>query len=38
MSLFSKEDENGILNVHEMQTMWYETYCGEAHYRLKDWR
>lgn len=38
MSLFSKEDENGRLNVHEMQTMWYEIHCGLAHYRLGEMR
>lgn len=24
MSLFSKELESGMLNVHEMQTLWFE--------------
>ena len=38
MGPFSKEDENGQLNVHEMQTMWFEIECGKAHYRLKDYR
>jgi peptide alpha-N-acetyltransferase len=35
---FSREDENGKLNVHEMQTMWFEIHCGCAHYRLGNYR
>jgi len=38
MAPFSREDENGKLNVHEMQTMWFEIECGKAHYRQKDYR
>jgi len=38
MGHFSKEDENGNLNVHEMQTMWFENHCGAAHYRLGNMR
>lgn len=33
MGMFSKEDANGNLNVHEMQTMWFENHCGMAHLR-----
>jgi hypothetical protein len=33
MAMFSKENENGTLNVHDMQTMWFENHCGAAHYR-----
>mmetsp|Transcript_16311 Transcript_16311/g.25210 ORF Transcript_16311/g.25210 Transcript_16311/m.25210 type:complete len:627 (+) Transcript_16311:395-2275(+) len=38
MSLFSREDDNGKPNIHEMQTMWFEIECGKAHYRLNDFR
>mmetsp|Transcript_17960 Transcript_17960/g.30556 ORF Transcript_17960/g.30556 Transcript_17960/m.30556 type:complete len:460 (-) Transcript_17960:35-1414(-) len=38
MALFSKEDDNGMLNVHMMQTMWYEFHGGMAHYRLGNYR
>lgn len=38
MGLFSKEMENGKLNVHEMQTMWFEVHCGLSHYRLQQYR
>lgn len=38
MALFSKESHDGMLNVHEMQTFWFEHHCGRAHYRKQDWR
>ena len=38
MRMFSREDENGNINVHEMQTMWYEIHCGKAHYRKGELR
>ena len=36
MALFSKEIDGGNLNVHEMQTQWFEIHCGRAYYRLAD--
>ena len=38
MGMFSKEDANGNLNVHEMQTMWFENHCGMAHLRQGNLR
>ena len=38
MGKFSKEDADGNLNCHDMQTMWYENHCGGAHYRLGNYR
>jgi len=38
MRMFSREDDNGQINVHDMQTMWYEIHCGKAHYRLGNYR
>jgi tetratricopeptide (TPR) repeat protein len=38
MAMFSKEDKDGYLNVHEMQTMWFENHCGRAQYRMGDMR
>lgn len=39
MSMFSYEVWKGLdLNVHEMQTMWFEYHCSNAYYRLKDYR
>lgn len=38
MAPFSREDDNGHLNIHEMQTMWFEIHCGRAHYRKGNWR
>ena len=38
MSLFSKETDGGKLNVHEMQTIWFEVHCGQSHYRQGDHR
>lgn len=38
MALFSKETDSGMLNVHEMQTMWFEYNCGLAHYRKGEYR
>ena len=38
MAPFSRDDGDGNLNVHEMQTMWYEIHCGHAHYLLGEWR
>ena len=38
MGMFSREMENGKLNVHEMQTMWFEYHCGLAHYRKGELR
>lgn len=38
MRMFSREDDNGVINVHEMQTMWYEIHCGKANYRKGDLR
>ena len=35
MGLFSKEQ--GVLNVHEMQNMWYELEIAEANIRLQEW-
>jgi len=35
LTLFSKEQ--GVLNVHEMQNMWYELEVAEAHIRLGQW-
>jgi len=32
MLIFSREE--GVLNVHEMQVMWYEYETGNAYYRL----
>lgn len=38
MAKFSKEDADGNLNVHEMQTMWFENHCGNAHLRNKNYK
>lgn len=38
MSLFSKDQENGTLNVHEMATFWYFFHCGMANFRLGNLR
>jgi peptide alpha-N-acetyltransferase len=39
MGLFSYEVWKGLdLNVHEMQTMWFEFHCSNAHYRKKEFR
>lgn len=38
MAIFSREDENGKINVHENQTMWFENHNGLAHYRLGNYR
>ena len=38
MAQFSREDENGKINVHEMQTMWFEYQAGLAHYRKGELR
>jgi peptide alpha-N-acetyltransferase len=38
MALFSKEDKDGYLNVHDMQTMWFENHCGQAQLRNGDLR
>ena len=35
MALFSKERANE-LNVHDMQSMWYEIELAEAHFRLEN--
>ena len=28
MALFSRELDSGLINVHEMQTVWFEHHCG----------
>jgi peptide alpha-N-acetyltransferase len=33
MALFSRDQEEQKLNVHEMATLWYEYHCGMAHFR-----
>ena len=39
MCLFSHEALKGEgLNVHEMQTMWFEYECAQAYYRRGDYR
>ena len=38
MAMFSRETDSGKLNVHEMQTMWFEYHCGSAHYRKGELR
>ena len=38
MAMFSKETDNGKLNVHEMQTMWFEEKCGWANSRRGELR
>lgn len=39
MGLFSYEVLKGNdLNVHEMQTMWFEYHCCKAHYRKQEYR
>jgi len=38
MALFSKEIDGVGLNVHEMNTQWFEIHCANAHYRLGDHR
>jgi len=38
MGMFSKEDKDGNLNVHEMQTMWFEHHCGMAQLRQGNLR
>ena len=38
MALFSRETESGQINVHEMQTLWFEHQCGLAHYRQGELR
>jgi N-alpha-acetyltransferase 15/16, NatA auxiliary subunit len=38
MAMFSKEDKDGYLNVHDMQTMWFEDHCGSAQLRKGDLR
>lgn len=36
MGMFSREQ--GVMNVHEMQNMWYELEAAEAHYRLQNYQ
>lgn len=36
IALFSKERENE-LNIHEMQSMWYELELGESHFRQEQY-
>lgn len=38
MALFSRDQDCAKLNVHEMQTLWYEYHCGRAYMRLGDLR
>jgi tetratricopeptide (TPR) repeat protein len=38
IGLFAREDEKGELNVHQMQTMWYEDHQGRAYYRQGNYR
>lgn len=38
MALFSKDQENGTLNVHEMATFWYFFHCGMAFFRTGKYR
>lgn len=38
MALFSRDQDSEKLNVHEMQTLWYELHCGMAHLRLGELR
>lgn len=38
MKLFSKDSNDGQLNVHDMQCMWYEYECGNSYYRQKNYR
>lgn len=36
LAMFSREQ--GVMNVHEMQNMWFELEAAEAHYRLEHWQ
>jgi len=36
LAMFSREQ--GVMNVHEMQNMWYELEAAEAHCRLEHWQ
>jgi len=38
MGMFSRETDNGKINVHEMQTMWFEHQCGLAYFRRGELR
>lgn len=38
IGMFAREDDNGQLNVHQMQTMWFEDHQGRAYYRQGNYR
>jgi N-alpha-acetyltransferase 15/16, NatA auxiliary subunit len=38
IAMFAREDDDGKLNCHEMQTMWYEDHQGRAYYRQGNYR
>lgn len=38
IGMFAREDDKGDLNVHQMQTMWYEDHQGRAYYRQGNYR
>lgn len=38
MAMFSKELDSGQINVHEMQTVWFEYHCGHAYFRKGELR
>jgi hypothetical protein len=38
MGMFSKQDDNGDPNIHEMQTQWYEVHAGLAYFNKGEVR
>jgi peptide alpha-N-acetyltransferase len=38
LGIFARNDEQGVMNCHEMQTMWYEDHQGRAYYRSGNTR
>jgi hypothetical protein len=38
MVKFSRDQDLGSLNVHEMQTLWFEVQCSKAYYRQGQYR
>ena len=38
MGMFSRTDDNGDPNIHEMQTLWYEVHAGLGHLSKNELR